>query len=68
MRTKLFSMTCLTYEAGAEHIKTKVDLDDFVHDKCEGWRANYSEARLRQRGHKKRLTNELLSMDYSDVE
>ena len=59
-------MTRRTYEADAEHIETADDLDEFVHDKREGWRANSSKARRRQRRYKKRLTNELLRMDYSD--
>ena len=59
-------MTRRTYEADAEHIETADDLDDFVHDKREGWRANPSKARRRQRRYKKRLTNELLRIDYSD--
>ena len=59
-------MTRRTYEADAEHIETADDLDDFVHDKREGWRTNPSKARRRQRRYKKRLTNELLRIDYSD--
>ena len=58
-------MTRRTYEADAEHIETADDLDDLVHDKREGWRANSSKARRRQRRYKKRLTNELLRIDYS---
>ena len=61
-------MTRRTYEADAEHIETADDLDDFVQDKREGWRANSSKARRRQRRYKKRLTHELLKMDYSDDE
>lgn len=59
-------MTRRTYEADAEHIETADDLDGLVHDKREGWRANSSKARRRQRRYKKRLTNELLRIDYSD--
>ena len=59
-------MTRRTYEADAEHIETADDLDDLVQDKPEGWRANSGKARRRQRRYKKRLTNELLRMDYSD--
>ena len=66
IRTKFKVMTRRTYEADAEHIETADDLDDLVHDKREGWRANSSKARRRQRRYKKRLTNELLRMDYSD--
>ena len=61
-------MTRRTYEADAEHIETADDLDDLVQDKREGWRANSSKARRRQRRYKKRLTHELLKMDYSDDE
>ena len=46
-------MTRRTYEADAEHIETADDLDDLVHDKREGWRANSSKARRRQRRYKK---------------
>ena len=59
-------MTLRTYEADAEHVETADDLDELVHDKREGGRANSSKARRRQRRYKKRLTNELLRMDYSD--
>ena len=61
-------MTRRTYEADAEHIETADDLDDLVQDKREGWRATSSKARRRQRGYKKRLTHELLKMDYSNDE
>ena len=57
-------MTRRTYEADAEHIETADDLDDLVQDKREGWRANSSKARRRQRRYKKQLTNKLLLMDY----
>jgi hypothetical protein len=56
-------MTRRTYEADAERIETADDLDDLVHDKREGWRANSNKARRRQRRYKKRLTNGLLRMD-----
>ena len=56
-------MTRRTYEADAERIETADDLDDLVHDKREGWRANSSNAMRRQRRYKKRLTNGLLRMD-----
>ena len=59
-------MTRRTYEADAEHIETADDLDVLVRDKREGWRATSSKARRRQRRYKKRLTSELLKMDYSD--
>ena len=50
-------MTRRTYEADAKDIQTADDLYDLVHDKGEGWRAYSSEATLRKRRHKKRLTN-----------
>ena len=62
----MLCMTRRTYEADANHIETADDLDDLVLDKREGWRANSRKARRRQRRYKKRLTNELLRMDYSD--
>ena len=68
MRTKSKVITRRTYEADAEHIETADDLDDLVQDKREGWRANSSKARRRQRCYKNRLTNELLKMNYSDDE
>ena len=52
-----------TYEADAERIETADDLDVLVHYKREGWRANSSKARRRQRRQKKCLTHELLRMD-----
>ena len=68
MRTNSFAMTRRTYEADAEQIETADDLDDLVQDKREGWRANSSKARRRQRRYEKRLTNKLLRMDYTDEE
>ena len=56
-----------TYEADAEYIETADDLDDLVQDKREGWRANSSKARRRQRRYKKRLTHELIRNDYSQA-
>ena len=50
MRTKFKVMTRRTYEADAEHIETADDLDDLVHDKREGWRANSSKARRSKSG------------------
>ncbi len=66
MRTNSLVMTRCTYEADAEHIETADDLDDLVQGKREDWRANSSKARRRRRRYKKRLTNDLLRMDYSD--
>ena len=66
MRTKTEVMARRTQETDAEQIETADDLDDLVQDKRDGWRANSSKARRRQRRFKKRLTNELLRMDDSD--
>ena len=38
----------MTYEAGANDIKTADDLDHLVQDKREGWRGNSRKARRRQ--------------------
>ena len=54
-------MTRRTYEADAEHIETADDLDDLVHDKREGWRANSSKARRRQRRYKKGVVRQILT-------
>ena len=40
------------------------DLDDFVQYKREGCRASRCKASHRQRRYKKRLTDDLLRMDY----
>ena len=68
MPTNSLVMTRRTYEADAEHVETADDLDDLAHDKREDRRATSSKFRRRQRRYKKRLTNELLRMDYSDDE
>ena len=65
--TYVLGMARRTYEADAEYIETADDLDDLVQDKREGWRANSSKARRRQRRYKKRLTHELISNDYSQA-
>lgn len=49
-----------TFEADAVRVERASDLDELVHDKREGWRANRAKARRRQRRYKKRLTNELI--------
>ena len=61
-------MTRPTDEADTKQIETADDLDDLVQDRRQGWQANVSEARCRVIRCKKRLTNELLKMDYSDEE
>ncbi len=65
--TYFLCMARRTYEADAEYIETADDLDDLVQDKREGWRANSSKARRRQRRYKKRLTHELIRNDYSQA-
>ena len=59
-------MTRLIFEEDAEHVKTADDLDDLVHDRRKGCRANSSKPRRRQRECKKRPTYEFLKMDYFD--
>ena len=61
-------MTRRMYEADAEHIETADNLDDLAQDKREVWRTNSSKVRRRQRRYKKRLTNKLLRIDYSEKE
>ncbi len=46
----------------AHHVETADDLEDIVVDKREGWRANASKARRRQRRYKNKLTSEMLRM------
>lgn len=46
----------------ARRIETAYDLEDIVIDKREGWRANPSQARRRQRRYKKKVTSALLRM------
>lgn len=53
-----------TYESDGAHIQTADDLDELVHDKRQGWRANPAKARRRQRRYKKRLTHTLAGMDH----
>ncbi len=58
-------MTRRTYESDGKHIQTADDLDELVHDKRQGWRANPAKARRRQRRYKKRLTHTLTAMDHA---
>ena len=53
-------MPLRTYEKNAENIELASDLDDFVKDKREHWRANSAKAIQRQRRYKKRLTKQIL--------
>lgn len=50
----------------AHHVEKADDLEDIVVDKREGWRANASKARRRQRRYKNKLTSELLRMAKGD--
>jgi hypothetical protein len=50
-----------TYEGDAKHLRSAEQLEDMVHDKREGWRANPAKARRRQRRYKKRLTQALVN-------
>ena len=56
-----------TREADAELIETVDDLEELGQDKRQGWRANSSKARRRQRRYKNRLTNELARMDIGSI-
>ena len=58
-------MTRRTYEADGEQIETAGDLEELVHDKRQGWRADPAKARRRQRRYKKRLTQTLAGMDHA---
>jgi len=49
-----------TYEKNAENIELASDLDDFVKDKRENWKANSAKASQRQHRYKKRLTKQIL--------
>ena len=53
-----------TYERDGQTIESVDDVDELVTDKRAGWRANAAKARRRQRRYKKRLTNEILHVDY----
>ena len=52
-----------TREADAELVETVDDLEEFVQDKRQNWRANSVKARRRQRRYKNRLTQELMRVD-----
>ena len=52
-----------TYEKDGLKIEIARDLDDFVVDKRESWRANSSKANQRQRRYKKRLTKQIIQRD-----
>ena len=53
-----------THEREGQTIESVDDVDELVTDKRAGWRANAAKARRRQRRYKKRLTNEILHIDY----
>ena len=58
-----------TYEADGRHVEVAEDLDGFVSDKREGWRATPAKARRRQRRYGKRLTKTILigDIDRDDI-
>lgn len=66
MRANSNVMVRRTYEADAICIETADDFNDFVQDKRESWRTHAIKARRIQRLCKKRLTNNLIKIDYSD--
>ncbi|MEM6305117.1 MAG: hypothetical protein AAF744_10365 [Pseudomonadota bacterium] len=43
----------------AARVENADDLDEYVRDKREGWRATAAKARRRQRRYKKRMTDEI---------
>ena len=49
-----------TSPTDADRIEVADDLQDIVHDKREGWRANATKARRRQRRYTGLLTRQLL--------
>ena len=57
-------MTRRTYEADGEQVQTADDLEELVHDKRQGWRANPAKARRRQCRYKKRLTQSLVGIEH----
>ena len=54
-------MSRRTYEKNRAFIMFADDLENFLNDKRESWRATPRKARIRQRRYKKRLTKEILS-------
>ena len=54
-------MSRRTYEKNGAFILFADDLENFVKDKRESWRATPRKARIRQRRYKNRLTKEILS-------
>ncbi|WP_372917122.1 hypothetical protein [Sandarakinorhabdus sp.] len=57
-----------TYPADASRIIVADDLQDAVHDKREGWRANPTKARRRQRRYTGLLTRELMKQGGVEAE
>ena len=56
-------MSKRTYEKDGLKIEIASDLDEFVVDKRERWRANPSKANQRQRRYKKQLTKQIILVD-----
>jgi hypothetical protein len=55
-----------TSPSDAENITVADDLQDVVHDKREGWRANGAKARRRQRRYTKLVTDHLVRIGGRD--
>ncbi len=53
-------MTKRTYERDGRKVELAEEFEEIVKDKREGWRANTTKARQRQRRYKNRLTREIL--------
>ncbi|MEM6385461.1 MAG: hypothetical protein AAF718_04405 [Pseudomonadota bacterium] len=52
----------------AKNVVDAKDLEDLVHDKREGWRANGAKARRRQRRYKKLLISQIPLTDEHEDE
>jgi hypothetical protein len=57
-----------TSPSDAERIETADDLELIVQDKREGWRANSTKARRRQRRYKNLLTQQLVRLGPAALE
>lgn len=51
----------------AKRIENADELDDYVQDKREGWRATAAKARRRQRRYSKRMTDEMARLAQDDA-
>ena len=57
-----------TTPSDAEDVVVADDLQHVVHDKREGWRANSTKARRRQRRYNKLLTQHLTRIDPAAID